>query len=512
MKPINRSRFLFVLYDLTLVTACTLFIAWIHDDFSFSARNEFYHGAFIIFPPLWVLISLVSRKFRIGEESNQKEVFFSILISNFIILAIIAIVMVLTGLTFFSRFIVFGSFTLITVMELITGFIYVSIHQSVFLKDWIGMEISEKEALTFAPALPHEIYLFPREFESLRDSITEEAGSEAFQWIHSQTDITDPKNLIISTTTRFNILNYPAGYFKTIVNLEKINNIRRINKFFEAVNAKLPLQGCFIGCVETYALRKRRILNDYPPVLNSLVYAVDIMVHRVFPKLTLTRKSYFFFTRGKRRMLSRTEAIGRIYSCGFELLEEQTINGLLFWKATKISAPLMSDNASYGIFIRLRRIGRHGKEFNVYKLRTMHAYAEYIQKYVYEKHQLGEGGKFKDDFRVSSLGKILRKLWLDEIPMLLNVLKGDLKIVGVRPLSKHYFSLYTKELQEKRIRFKPGLIPPYYAQFPTPVTLEDVQRNEMEYLDAYEKHPLLTDVKYCFRAAYNILWKRARSK
>jgi lipopolysaccharide/colanic/teichoic acid biosynthesis glycosyltransferase len=102
-------------------------------------------------------------------------------------------------------------------------------------------------------------------------------------------------------------------------------------------------------------------------------------------------------------------------------------------------------------------------------------------------------------------------MWLDELPMLLNVLKGDMKIVGVRPLSKHYFSLYSEEIRKMRVRTKPGLIPPFYAQFPTPVSIEDVQENERIYLEAYEKHPFATDLRYFFLAMKNILFKRARS-
>jgi hypothetical protein len=86
-----------------------------------------------------------------------------------------------------------------------------------------------------------------------------------------------------------------------------------------------------------------------------------------------------------------------------------------------------------------------------------------------------------------------------------------MKLVGVRPLSRHYFGLYKKETQTRRIKWKPGLIPPYYAQYPTPVTLDDIQQNEMTYLDEYEKHHFRTDVKYFFLAMYYILWKRARS-
>jgi lipopolysaccharide/colanic/teichoic acid biosynthesis glycosyltransferase len=85
-----------------------------------------------------------------------------------------------------------------------------------------------------------------------------------------------------------------------------------------------------------------------------------------------------------------------------------------------------------------------------------------------------------------------------------------MKIVGVRPLSQHYFSLYTEEVKAKRIQFKPGLIPPFYVDLPN--TLPEIMESEMNYLTAYEKHPFLTDCKYFWKALWNILIKKARSQ
>jgi lipopolysaccharide/colanic/teichoic acid biosynthesis glycosyltransferase len=93
--------------------------------------------------------------------------------------------------------------------------------------------------------------------------------------------------------------------------------------------------------------------------------------------------------------------------------------------------------------------------------------------------------------------------------MFLNVLKGEMKIVGVRPLSRHYFDLYSDELKEKRTKHKPGLIPPFYADMPK--TLTEIMESEMRYLNEYEKHPLRTDLKYFFKAWENIVFKKARS-
>jgi len=122
---------------------------------------------------------------------------------------------------------------------------------------------------------------------------------------------------------------------------------------------------------------------------------------------------------------------------------------------------------------------------------------------------LQKGGKFKNDFRITTWGKILRRLWIDEIPMLFNLFKGQLKFVGVRPLSKHYLSLYSNELKEKRKGVKPGLVPPFYADLPS--TLDEIMESEIRYINAYKEHPFVTDLKYFFKASANILFNSARS-
>jgi lipopolysaccharide/colanic/teichoic acid biosynthesis glycosyltransferase len=84
-----------------------------------------------------------------------------------------------------------------------------------------------------------------------------------------------------------------------------------------------------------------------------------------------------------------------------------------------------------------------------------------------------------------------------------------MKMVGVRPLSEHYFELYNKEVRERRIKYKPGLIPPFYAHMPT--DLESIQASEMKYLDEYDRHPLWTDFRYFWMSWWNILFRKARS-
>jgi lipopolysaccharide/colanic/teichoic acid biosynthesis glycosyltransferase len=317
------------------------------------------------------------------------------------------------------------------------------------------------------------------------------------------------------TSDDFNIKNLPncqkssLGY-DIMLNLKPLNDTRYINKLFFSFNERLKNEGIFVGCVETYKLRKMRILNKYPAGLNYAYYFFDYVFKRVFPKVKFLNNIYFFITAGRNRAISKTEGLGRLSYCGFEILDTIVERGLMYFVAKKIKTTTYTKEKNYGILLKLPRQGKNGKIIQVYKLRTMFPYAEYIQAYVYQQNQLQSGGKFQNDFRISLLGRKFRKYFLDELPMFFNLLKGELKLVGVRPLSGQYFNLYNQELQAQRLKHKPGLIPPYYADLPT--TLDEIQASEKKYLDSHEKAPFKTDIRYLFMALNNIFFKNARSK
>ena len=195
--------------------------------------------------------------------------------------------------------------------------------------------------------------------------------------------------------------------------------------------------------------------------------------------------------------------------CGFKILDLAAVDDVVYFAAAKNGLYEPVKKFFYSPMFKMKRIGKGGKTIYVYKLRTMYPYSEFIQDFVYEHNNLEVGGKFKDDFRVPAWGKLFRKLWIDELPMLINWVKRDLKFVGVRPISNHYLSLYSKEHQERRKNFKPGLIPPFYADLPE--TIEEIEFSEKRYFDAYEKNPIKTDVKYFVKALNNILIKKKRS-
>lgn len=289
----------------------------------------------------------------------------------------------------------------------------------------------------------------------------------------------------------------------------KLNDLPDCNLFLSQANRKIAYGSLLIGFVETYKNRKKSISQNHSGLSGNMIYAWDSMVFRVIPKFPFTEKIYNNVTGGKGKLMSGVEAIGRLYAAGFELVEEKEIGGLMYFAARKVGKPAKVTNATYWPVVKLPRVGKGGKVFNVYKLRTMYPYSEFLQDMVYQRNNLTEGGKFKDDYRVSKFGRLLRKVWLDELPMIWNLLKGDIKVVGVRPLSKQYFNLYHDELKEKRTQFKPGLIPPYYADMPN--TLDEIMASEMRYLEAYSISPFRTDIRYFFKVLKNILLKGARS-
>ena len=293
---------------------------------------------------------------------------------------------------------------------------------------------------------------------------------------------------------------------------DKLNHIPHLNDFLDQWNHEMQI-GDQLDCVaftnrqEFNAIKKR-----LPPFIGSFVVILTYIWHEMFPKMDATRKLYFFITGERHRTYSYTEILGRICRAGFKIVFEERKDGALHVIAEKRSEPLERNDTCESPILRMKRVGKDGRWIEVYKFRTMHSYSQYLQDYVYEKNKLNKSGKLANDFRVNIWGVMLRPIWLDELPMLWNVLQGDMKWVGVRPLTEHFFSLYTPEMQILRTKVKPGMLPPFYYEKKTPVGLDEIQESERRYIESYLKHPFLTDWRYFWGTVYNILIKMKRSK
>ena len=297
--------------------------------------------------------------------------------------------------------------------------------------------------------------------------------------------------------------------FVGFADLRIANQFRRINKQFERANRMLGVGQYYIVAFENSQMRKLKHYKTFSRPIGKLTYLGDSLVNRVLPKLSLTKKLYFSLRKSPNRIISTTECLGRLVSCGFEIQDYRRIGDKTLVVTKKVSDPAYDMEPTYGLFCSLNRVGKDKKMITVRKIRTMHPYSEYLQGYLYDKNGTENGDKITNDFRVTPWGKWFRKLWIDELPMIWNFLKGEMKLVGVRPLSKHKFETYPEWLQDQRTKFKPGLVPPFYADLPENV--EDFYYSEGQYLKEYEKKPIRTDIKYFFKAMYNIFIKRARS-
>lgn len=318
------------------------------------------------------------------------------------------------------------------------------------------------------------------------------------------------KCAVLRTPDTYNLDVLPDGGMQLYMNLHVVNDFRRMNEYFICVNKKLIDGGIFAGRVEPISLRKKKFSEKYPYYIALVFYLIDFLWNRIFPKVPFVKKFYFSVTKGRGRVISTAETLGRLFYCGFDIINIHAVGNYVYFIAKKIQPPKTDPNPSYGLLIKLRRIGMNGQYINVFKFRTMFPYSEYLQGFVGAKANLQAGGKFKDDFRITGWGRLMRKFWIDELPMIINFLRGQLKIVGVRPLSYHYYHLYYDTLRKRRIKFKPGLVPPFYADMPK--TLDEIMASEERYLDEYEKSPVVTDIKYFLKAFYNIFFKQARSK
>lgn len=343
----------------------------------------------------------------------------------------------------------------------------------------------------------------------MKKVIVQKSGQQAYDYFSKYIDSESEKTFVIATTNVFNVLNNNTSP-NAIINLSRTNDIRFINKFFEAVNSKLNNEDIYIGCLETISSRMLRMPIGKIPIVGSIYYAIEFIFNRLSPKIIGLKKIYFLLTRGRNRLLSKAEVLGRLVCCGFEIVDYKLINGLTYFVAKKVKAPIIDMNPSYGPLYKMPRIGKNGKIIGVYKMRTMHPYAEYLQGYILKIHGYSESGKPANDFRLTPWGKFMRRYWIDELPQLINVLKGELKLVGVRPISERYFQDIPKDLQELRIKQKPGCIPPYVA-LDRKGNVKSVLQAEREYLEEKIRRPYTTDIKYFFKAVFNIIFKRKRS-
>ncbi|MCI8833559.1 MAG: sugar transferase [Clostridia bacterium] len=173
----------------------------------------------------------------------------------------------------------------------------------------------------------------------------------------------------------------------------------------------------------------------------------------------------------------------------------------------KIANIFTKDSAS--IFFIQNRIGKDGKIFKMYKFRTMIVGAEEeLEKLLIENEEIRNeyelNKKIKDDPRVTKIGKFLRKTSLDEFPQFINILKGEMSLVGPRP----YLKREKKDIGQdyyKIIEMTPGLTGLWQVSGRSNITFEERVKLDIEY---YKKNSFFGDMKILLKTITAVLNKK----
>ena len=151
---------------------------------------------------------------------------------------------------------------------------------------------------------------------------------------------------------------------------------------------------------------------------------------------------------------------------------------------TVFLAPVLLLESPGPLFFSQKRVGKNGRFFKIYKFRSMYQDAEERKKELEAQNEMnGLMFKMKDDPRITKVGKFIRKTSIDELPQFLNVLKGDMSLVGTRPPTVDEFRQY-ESYQKRRLSAKPGITGLWQVSGRNDITdFEEVVKLDLQYID-----------------------------
>lgn len=176
--------------------------------------------------------------------------------------------------------------------------------------------------------------------------------------------------------------------------------------------------------------------------------------------------------------------------------------GLPVWLLVALAVKLQSPGP---IFYGQTRVGRDGVRFQMLKFRSMYRDADERLAEL-QKHNEASGPlfKMKDDPRVTPVGKVIRKFSIDEFPQLLNVVKGEMSLVGPRPPLPHETDRYSKN-DWRRLEVVPGMTGLWQVSGRSSLTFEEMVRLDLYYIENWS---VALDVNLLFRTVPAMLLAR----
>lgn len=159
------------------------------------------------------------------------------------------------------------------------------------------------------------------------------------------------------------------------------------------------------------------------------------------------------------------------------------------------------------VMFKQTRIGKNGRRFEIYKFRSMYMDAEERKASLMQQNEMDSGYMFKikDDPRIFPMGKLIRKLSIDELPQAINIIKGDMSLVGTRPPTEAEFEMY-KSYHRRRVSIKPGLTGLWQVSGRSSITdFDEIVKLDCEYIDNWN---LRQDLKIILKTVWVVLFGR----
>ncbi|MFP4547800.1 MAG: sugar transferase [Fidelibacterota bacterium] len=472
---------------------------------------------FLLMTGLWFGASFLTEKFTTNFYNNFWHIISPLWKSTVIIGTGTAFLRVLLGSQFISemRIIPFlFAYTLTEIMVLFVYYIVFKIDKRELVQEEninIDQVIDESDDIWLEDE-KYAIDTLTRFVEKKNKNNTIKSLQELIDFIASipkLKSVRKDQTVTYDTEHLFNIEEIKPHSLNLLINMHQVNDFSSLNDYFLTIYRKLVPGGYFVSKVRTIHIHKERFFKKYPKFIAQLFYVFHYLFYRIFPYTPVLDKIFYLLKRGRRTVIAKAEVLGRLYYCGYKIVSTHEIGDYLYFVSQKSDLPSLKETPTSRLIIKLKRVGMNGSIFNLYKFRTMYPYSEYLQEYIYHLNQLSGSGKYQNDFRITGWGKFLRKFWLDELPQIYNYIRGDLKLVGARALSYHYFSLYPPEMRAMRIRYKNGLLPPYYADMPK--DWDEIIESERRYFQNKKQKPYSTDIIYFFKIVKNILIHKRRS-
>ena len=290
------------------------------------------------------------------------------------------------------------------------------------------------------------------------------------------------------------------GYIiKNRLNVEdyKIHQLDRIKKFvnksaynlvvvavYDHKKIDKEINNFLIGC-----LKRDLPINSFYKVYENIFEAMPIKLaeNRFYDVFPINRSNY--------------NLVYKLFSKIIDLIFSLTV-GLLFLTLIPIVWLLNLFFNKGPLFYTQNRIGKGGKEYKIYKFRSM------------KLHKKGDHSKYvqKNDIRLNSFGKLLRKLRIDELPQIYNVIKGNMSLIGPRAEWNELGNNYQKNIPfyEARYSIKPGITGWAQIKFKYGENLEDSFK-KLEYDLYYIKNrSVFMDIRILFRTVHTVLFSKGQ--